>query len=140
MKASVTTTLVFLGIAGHAVWASAEPIAHQVVGKWQTTRSADGCTETHDYRSDGTLVVISGARETTSTYTISDRQNAQGYYELKVQPLKYNDAPRCPGSPLSSDAAPHAAYLIFHRTQPLHLICETPGLDKCLGPLRRVYP
>lgn len=140
MTTKLRLMLVALSIPGHVAAADVAAISHQIIGKWQWTSAASKCTETYDYRPDGSVSVASGDQELIGTYSVSEGQNTQGYYELRIEVSKVGGARRCPGNPLSSDASPHTAYVIFHRTQPLHLICETPGLDKCLGPLRRIYP
>jgi hypothetical protein len=136
---SVAILALTLSFPGHLPATETAAISHHIVGKWQFTHSADACVETHDYRPDGSLLIASGKHESAASYTISQRQNAQGYYELSVQPRTFNDATRCAGNPLAGGSAPYVAYVIFHRTQPLHLLCETSGLEKCLGPLRRVH-
>ncbi len=113
-------------------------VAHQIVGKWRYMH-ADGCVEEWHFRPDGSLLARSGRHEAAASYSVSRRQNVQGFYELQVQPHVQGDGPRCAGSPLPAGAEPYVLFAIFHRTQPIQLLCATPGLEKCLGPLRRVY-
>lgn len=138
MKRSFLPLMLALGSPAPLPAAGDAAISHQIVGQWQWIHAADGCRETYDYRPDGSLLATSGSHEIAATYAVSRRQNAQGFYEISIQPHVRSDAPRCPGNPLSGGTAPYTVYVIFHRTQPLHLLCETPGLERCLGPLRRV--
>lgn len=138
MKPILPVTLAALSIAGHVAAADGTAISHQIVGKWQRTHAESKCTEVYEFRPDGAFLIVSGDHTSTGTFSISERQNAQGYYELKLEPSKAAAGPPCPGSPLSGDATSPTLYVIFHRTQPLQLLCETPALEKCLGPLRRI--
>lgn len=131
---------VFLVFAAKAATSTGPAVSHKIVGKWQWTRSANNCTEVYDYRSDGTLSVTSGQEIANATYTISERPDPNGFYELKGQPVNSNNAQDCSDSPPDGDMSPYTVYLIFHNTQPAHLVCQTPGLEKCFGPLKRIQP
>ena len=124
----------------HATTETLPAIHHQIVGKWQWTRSANNCTEVYDYRSDGTYNCKSGAEETNSTCSISERPDANGFYELKAKIVKSNGAQDCGDGPPNEDPGPFTKYIMFHKAQPLHIVCQTPALDQCFGPLRRVQP
>lgn len=130
--------LVALALPAGLPAAEEATVAHQIVGKWRATH-ADGCLEEWHFRPDGSLFARSGGHETAASYGVSRRQNANGFYELRVQPHVQGEAPRCAGNPLPSGPEPYVLFAVFHRTQPIQLLCATPALDKCLGPLRRVY-
>ena len=129
-----------LWVSLSALAAKAPAASHPIVGKWKWTRDTNKCTETYDYRSDGTLFVTSGAEESDSTYTISEKPDANGFFELKGRPVRSNGAKDCSESAPKGDTGPFTLYIIFHKTEPLHLVCQTPALDHCYGPLRRVEP
>ena len=111
---------------------------HPIIGKWTWTRSTNNCTEVYDFRPDGTLYVTSGAEISTGEYLISGHKNANGFYELKGSPRSTNGAKDCSDSPPGGEPKPYTVYIIFHPTQPLHLVCQTPALEQCFGPLKRV--
>jgi len=115
-------------------------VSHPIVGKWQWTRSTNNCTEIYDYRADGTIFAISGAEETTSTYKIAERPNSNGFYALTSRLVKTNGAQDCSDNPPSADTAPYTIYILLHRSQTTYMVCLTPALDRCAGPLRRMPP
>jgi hypothetical protein len=111
---------------------------HPIVGKWTWTRDTNNCTEVYDYRPNGTLYVTSGAEIATVEYSISGHKDANGFYELKGLNRMTNGAQDCSDSPPEGEAKPYTIYIIFHLTQPLHVVCYTPALEQCFGPLKRV--
>ena len=129
-----------VSLSAHGQTPAAPEVVHPIVGKWQWTRGTNKCTETYDYRSDGNLFIASGAEETNVAYTISDQPDAKGFFELKGRPVKSNGAPDCSDSKSNGDGAPYTVYIIFNKEQPLHLVCKTPAIDQCFGPLERVKP
>lgn len=138
--AIISVLLLSGSFVAHAATETLPTIRHKIVGKWQWTRSTNNCTEEYDYRTDGTLYTKSGAEETSNTYSISERPDANGFYELKAQLVKSNGAQDCSDGPPNNDTAPFTIYILFHKAQPLYLVCQTPALDQCFGPLRRVQP
>ncbi len=136
----ISALLLSGSLMAHAVTEPLPTVRHQIVGKWQWTRSTNNCTEMYDYRADGTFYTRSGAEETSNTYSISERPDANGFYELKAQLVKSNEAQDCSDGAPNNDTAPFTIYILFHKTQPLHLVCQTPTLNQCFGPLRRVEP
>jgi hypothetical protein len=110
---------------------------HPIVGKWQWTRDANKCTETYEYRADGSLHVESGAEITDNSYAVTPGPDAAGFYTITGKVLKTNGGQDCTEGPSGDNDKPYTIYVIFHRTEPLHLICYKPSLDECFGPLRR---
>ena len=115
---------------------------HPIVGKWTWTRSVNNCTEVYEYRADGSYDVTSGEEVANGSFEISREPDANRFFVLKGKILKINGARDCSdsGSQPSDYDKPYTVYVIFHRTQPLHLACYEPSLDKCFGPLRRIAP
>jgi hypothetical protein len=127
--------ILWLVLAPHAIGQM-----HPLFGKWTWTRPENNCTEVYQFRADGTFDVVSGEEVTSGKYEISFTADANGFFMMKGQTLKTNGARDCsdPGSPPGDFDKPYTVYFIFHRTQPMHLQCYEPSLEKCFGPLRLV--
>ncbi len=127
----------------HALTAAA-PSPAALVGKWTWTRSSNHCTEVYEYRTDGTMFIVSGAEHSKGTYSLSAMPDGNGFHELKARSTWNNGAQDCsdhgPTGDPGGQGAPHTVYVIFHRSEPMLLICQTPALDHCFGPLRRIEP
>jgi len=111
-----------------------------LVGKWTWTRSDNNCTETYDYRADGSFSALSGQEVASGTYEISPKPDGNGFFTLTVRTLKTNGAKDCSDSgpqPGQYDQ-PQTVYVIFHRAEPVHIVCMQRSLEACFGPLRRM--
>jgi len=112
--------------------------AHSIVGKWQWTTEETNCTETYEYRADGSLSVTSGDEVAEVTYDISSRPDSKGFFLLNGTPAISNGGKDCTDRPAGTQQPAFSVYIIFHPTEPLHLVCEGPTVERCLGPLRRI--
>ena len=135
-KSTIVIGAVFATVA--AFGASAQ--VHPIVGKWSWTRSDTNCTEVYEYRPDGSFNVVSGAEVASGKYEISRTPEANGFFTLKGHDLKTNGGRDCSdaGAQAADYEKPYTVYVVFHGTQPLHLVCQEPSLERCFGPLRRV--
>lgn len=131
---------VVLGILASVWFVDATAQVPSLVGEWTWTRSVNSCTEVYDYRADGTFSVSSGEELASGSYEISKAPDDNGFYTLKGRTLKTNGGRDCSdsGTQPTDYEKPYTVYLIFHRTQPLHLVCKEPSLQLCFGPLRGV--
>jgi hypothetical protein len=136
-RRSIAVTIAALAMVGSQL-PTAYADDHPIVGKWRWTRSDTNCTEVYDYRADGSLHVVSGAEISDSTYKITPEPDANGFYELQGQMVRSNGGRDCSDERADEPMKPYTIYVVFHKTQPLHLVCETPALEQCFGPLRRV--
>lgn len=113
---------------------------HPIVGKWTWTRSINNCTEVYEYRADGSFGVTSGAEVASGTYEISPAPDANGFFTLLGRTMKTSGGRDCSdsGTQPGDYDKPYTVYIIFHRAQPIHLVCYEASLEKCFGPLRRI--
>lgn len=112
--------------------------AHSIVGKWQWTSDKMKCTETYEYRADGSLSVTSGDEVAEVTYDISSRPDSNGFFLLNGTPGTSNGEKDCTDRPAGTEQPAFSVYVIFHASEPFHLVCESPTVERCFGPLRRV--
>lgn len=119
--------------------AAAVPAQHPLLGKWTWTRSVNNCTEVYEYRADGTFDVVSGEEVASGTFEISSKPDSKGFYTFTGRTLKTNGKKDCSDSavPMPADQKPYTNYIVFHRTEPMHIVCYQPVLEQCFGPLRR---
>jgi len=109
-----------------------------ILGKWQWTIEKTQCTETYEYRADGSLSVTSGEEVAEVTYDISPQPDSNGFFLLNGTPGTSNGEQDCTDRPAGVQQPAFSVYVVFHPTEPLMLICESPNVERCLGPLRRV--
>ena len=116
----------------------AVPKAHPLVGKWQWTRDANKCKEDYDFRSDGTVQVLSGTEKTSNVYTIAAQPDARGFYQLTLKTVKDFDGKDCADDTRDSAGQQNTMYVIFEPSKERHMVCAAATPERCVGPLRRV--
>ena len=108
---------------------------HPILGTWQLSLPGSQCLETYEYRSDGTGHTLSAAEETFLEYEISATPNPRGVYLLVNAIRKSNGQPDC-GGHMSPAGVAVSLYLAPLRGG--FLLCFDPGLQRCIGPMRRI--
>lgn len=128
-----------LAIALHAspVRAESPAAGHPILGTWSFTLP-NGCEETYRFRSDGTTIVTSGDEVAESTYRISAKPDADGYYEWYDTVTKDNGKEDCQGE-VTEVGQKVTNYVLFHQSRDWFIVCRSPALDACFGPLKRVH-
>ncbi len=129
-----------LAAAGGAGAQTAKPhrIAkdHPILGGW-TYEAPDGtCTETYLFRPDGTTVVTSGQEIAESTFEISARPDANGFYKWTDRLVKDNGKEDCSGE-VTTAGKVVTNYVLFSPARDQFIVCAQASLDACFGPLRR---
>jgi hypothetical protein len=110
---------------------------HPLVGKWQWTRRRNQCTETYDFRRDGTVPIVSGSERTDNVYSVSSSTNEAGLYRLTLKTTQHHGGKDC------SDASPgepnfnELTLYVFFETADKIAICYEPSTKRCYGPLQR---
>jgi hypothetical protein len=114
------------------------PTGHPLLGKWQWTRGANKCTETYDFRPDGTAPVLSGTEKTENVFTVAASPDANGFYRMTIRTTKDHGGKDCANDDSDSTGLESTVFLLFSPKQDQHLSCYEAKLDKCFGPLRKV--
>src|SRR5581483_3333468 len=78
---ALTAGLALLGLAASGAVAAPVSHDHPVLGTWTFVLPDGSCEETYRFRSDGSTVVTSGEEVAESTYEISAKPSASGYYK-----------------------------------------------------------
>jgi hypothetical protein len=108
---------------------------HPILGTWQLLLPGSRCTETYEYRPDGTAHTLSAAEETFIEYEISAAPDARGIYVLVNTIKRSNGRSDCSGH-LTAVGGSVRLYLAPLRGG--FLVCFDPGLQRCVGPMTRI--
>jgi hypothetical protein len=108
---------------------------HPIFGTWQLSLPGSRCVETYEYRSDGSAHTLSAAEETFIQYEISATPDPGGVYVLVNAIKKSNGQPDCSGH-ITPAGISVTLYLAPLRGG--FLLCFDPGLQRCIGPMRRI--
>ncbi|HEU0199347.1 MAG TPA: hypothetical protein VFR86_02830 [Burkholderiaceae bacterium] len=127
--------IVVMGICGTA--AAQQP---SIVGTWEWTRKANGCTERYVFRDNGTLAVTSGDESTENVYRMSWTPEPTGRYKVTVKTVKDHGGRDCADSLADDTGLERVLYILFGGSQQTMIACGTPAGPDCIGPLRRAAP
>jgi hypothetical protein len=111
--------------------------SHPLVGVWQFALPDGSCTETYLIRADGTTTVQSGEEHSESTFEISARPSAKGFYKWTDRVVRSNGKPDCGGSktPVGTQST---LYVRMNPDSDVMILCADETLDRCIGPLVRM--
>jgi len=118
----------------HAQAVSANP----VVGTWSWTLFNGKCTETLQYRVDSVLLSTSGDAVTEWRYTASAAPDAQGFYQVSEISRRYNAKKDCSGDVVDEIGLNATKFVQLNPARDRLIICKTPSLQACYGPLQRL--
>ena len=120
-------------VSANAVYAQAPP---SIIGTWSWTQKSS-CTETYEFRANGTVSIVSGAERTENKYTLGPPDN-NGFFLLTMVITKDNRGRDCSGSDEDDTGHTNVGYVQFHITGDALVICQTPARARCYGPMKRV--
>src|SRR5262245_37165694 len=80
--------------------AHADPLRadHPLIGSWKMEIPKPKCTETYRIRKDGTALITSADEIAETTFTISDKPSAKGFYKWVDRVVKDNGKKDCSGA------------------------------------------
>lgn len=110
--------------------------APSLTGVWRWTDPGQ-CREVYEYRPDGLGFILSGEERTEMRYTMGPLDAATGFHTLQVTVLKDHGGMDCTGSRQDDTGRAITMYLKFKPEGDQHIVCVTPSLDACFGPLGR---
>ena len=111
--------------------------AHPLIGTWRWVRKENRCTETYEFRTDGTAYVVSGAERSDNRFTVSKQPDAKGFYKLDMTITKDHGGKDCADADTDDTGHESTTYLLFEPTKEMYLSCAEPSLGACFGPLKR---
>jgi len=135
--ASLRSFLLIGALLSAATVSSARPpdVGHPIIGKWTLTTTDSACTESWEFRPDGTTHNVSGSEESTSTYEISELANPVGGYTLIDTITKTNGKPDCTGN--RSPVGDRVELYLLPITTGGFMVCPTLDGAACIGSMFR---
>ena len=130
--------------AGAAPSIAADPASaptagtHPVIGKWIWKLHSNACTETLQFRGDGSRAGASGDEVTEAQYQITPKPSLLGFYRLTDTVTAANGKRDCSGDLHAAGEDSTTRYVQFSPKHDLLIVCKTESLQACYGPLRRV--
>ena len=142
LNSSVRAYMRHLFIAAAIVFASAScladslPTDHPIVGTWEIRVPGTTCTETYEFRADGTKIAKSAEEVNESKFVISATPSSDGYYKLTDTVVSSNGKPDCSGqsTPVGDKVS---VYLRFEEPNAFSF-CPHEAADRCIGPFKRI--
>lgn len=110
----------------------------QIIGTWKWTLPGTECSETYDYRPDGTLQVVSGEEQSDNTYKATLAEGKAGFLKIEATIVKDHGGQDCTESKDDNTGGSHVVYILFDPTGNQHVMCQAQQLNSCVGPLERV--
>ena len=118
--------------------AAAPPAAdHPILGAWTFTIPDSHCSETYEFRADGTLLSISGEARSERVYEISASPDPKGFYTLMDKVIRENGRLDCFGEPTEPGVSA-IIFIRFSNSGHSFVACESESSDNCIGPLQRI--
>lgn len=114
------------------------PDSNPVVGTWSWTLSDSKCNETLQYRADGLLLGTSGEAVTEWRYVASGAPDAQGFYRMVEISTRHNAKKDCSGDVMDEVGMDAIKFIQLSPQKDQLIICKTPSLAACYGPLQRL--
>lgn len=127
--------LVALAATAHAAGRYA---GHPVLGTWEFSVPDTRCTEVYFFKDDGTQTFVSGQEVGASRYEISAEPRRDGAYVFTEEITRSNGKPDCLGQTTTPKGEKHSMLLRFTRDGQQMFLCFSAGLDRCIGPFRRI--
>ncbi|MDO9404755.1 MAG: hypothetical protein Q7T87_12055 [Polaromonas sp.] len=130
-----------LGCCAAAAMAAGDVLpaaTHPVVGTWSWTLFDGKCTETRQYRANGTLLSTSGESVVEWTYAATPNAGEAGFYTLTERPVRENGKKDCYGDEVDETGDAQTRYVQFSPALDRLIVCKTESLQACYGPLVRV--
>ena len=118
--------------------AQTAPIGNPIIGTWSWTLFNGSCNETLQYRADGVLLSTSGDAVTEWRYAASSAADAQGFYKMLEISTRHNAKKDCSGDVVDEVGLDATKYIQLNPAKDLLIICKTPSLQACYGPLKRL--
>ena len=117
----------------------ASPTApHPLVGTWNWALPGKACTETWQYRANGTRLGTSGEEVTQGDYQIAAAPAASGFYRLVETVTAGNGKRDCSGDLHEASDDSVVRFIQFSPQKDQFIVCKAETLQACFGPLKRV--
>jgi hypothetical protein len=106
---------------------------HPFLGAWQITRSDDDCAEVYRIDRSGHTLITSADEVAQSTFTMSDRPSARGYYKWVDTLVKDNGKKDCWGQ-VTKPGKTTTRYVLINPAGDRFIVCTAEDGKQCFGP------
>lgn len=110
---------------------------HPIVGTWRFELPDGSCHEMYRIRADGTALITSAAEIAESEFDIDDQPDGDGFYNSNDKIVKDNGKQDCTGE-VTKVGHVIQAFIVFHPTNNMFLMCQRRDMASCIGPFVRV--
>ena len=110
---------------------------HPITGSWSWTLPGKPCTETWQYRANGTRQGSSGEEVTQSSYEVSPMPSLLGFYRQIEIVTKTNGKRDCSGDLHEAAGEPVTRFIQFSPKRDQFIVCKAESLQACFGPFKR---
>lgn len=110
---------------------------HPIVGTWRFELPDGSCHEVYRIRADGTALITSAAEVAESELEIDDQPDDNGFYGSSDKIVKDNGKKDCTGE-ITQVGHVIKAYILFHPSRNMFLMCQRRDMNSCIGPFVRV--
>jgi hypothetical protein len=111
---------------------------HPIVGNWTWKLQGKACTESYEYRVNGSRTGSSGEEVIEGSYEIAPLPSLLGFYRLVETVTTANARRDCSGDLHEASDPPLTRYIQFNPKRDQFIICKAESLQACFGPLKRV--
>lgn len=118
--------------------AQTAPVINPMVGTWSWTLFNGKCAETLQYRIDGVLLSTSGEAVSEWRYAATSTPDAQGFYKVSEISTRHNAKKDCSGDLMDETGLDATKFIQLNPAKDRLIICKTPSLQACYGPLQRL--
>jgi hypothetical protein len=110
---------------------------HPFLGAWQLTRRDDDCAEIYRIDRSGRTLITSADEVAQSTFSISDRPSARGYYKWVDTLVKDNGKKDCWGQ-ITKPGKTTTRYVMMNQAGDRFILCTAEDGKQCFGPFVKV--
>jgi hypothetical protein len=110
---------------------------HPLIGAWALRVPDAACTEVYRISREGTSLVTSADEVAQTTFQISDRPDARGFYKWVDTIVKDNGKKDCGGGVTKT---PHTttSFVMMNEGNNAFISCENESTKACIGPFVKI--
>lgn len=110
---------------------------HPLVGAWALRVPEAACTEIYRISREGTSLVTSADEVAQTSFQITDKADARGFYKWTDTIVKDNGKKDCSGNVTKT---PHTttSYIMMNETNKAFISCQNESTKACIGPFVKI--
>lgn len=109
-----------------------------LVGAWKVNYF--NCSETYEFKQDGTLKIYSRDEITENNYSLIDVPTSTGRNKLTIKTISDNGKKDCANSTKDSTGQSTELFLLINYAGTMAYFCDSETDKRCNGPLEKIKP